>query len=54
MTDQQPKPEAEAEQSEEQQNTSTVEQPDVTPFLFVEKLRDSALCIPCVRHEKKP
>ncbi len=52
MSEQQPKPEAEQEQIEGQQNTSNVQQPNVTPYFFVEKLRDSALRIHWVKHEK--
>ena len=52
MSEEQPKPEAEQEQIEGQQNTGNVQQPNVAPYLFVEKLWDSALRIHWVKHEK--
>ena len=52
MSEQQRKSEAKQEQIEEQQNTSNVQQPNVTPYFFVEKLGDSALRIHRVKHEK--
>ena len=51
MSEQQPKPEVKQEQSKGQQNTGNEQQPNVTPYFFVEKLWDSALRIHWVKHE---
>jgi hypothetical protein len=52
MTEHEPKPGTEYQQSKVQQYAGTPQKPDVAPFLVVEQLRNPALRIHRVKHKK--